>query len=263
MSAAARLAAGFADPRDLPSAEELAQAGVYGTVTFVRPAGTPIGPAWIDTGTHLDEPSPDVATYGKQTVWATDAVLLREAAEKGWHRDARQLIHTLGIDDDIIDGNLKIPGVTFRLCLYSQEELPAGRGIVLATWAGLQRVAEAELPEAARARLAPHWETIRATPKEDWVSDPSMAALATSLGAAGRMTAERYAAMDPPYDTPAAGRRLLHDRFNALTQYYTGDGYTEHAVTWTKTPYREYFAPNLPLASIPAGQQVSLTVLPK
>ena len=204
-----------------------------------------------------------MATFGRQTVWATDAVLLREAAERGWHRDARQLIHTLGIGDDIVDGNLRIPGVTFRLCLYTQRELPAGREIIPATWAGLQRIAEAELPEAARARLAPHWETIRATPKEDWASDHSMEALATSLGAAGRMTAERYAAMDPKDDTAAAGRRLLQDRFNALIKYYTGDGFTEHAVTWTKTPYREYFAPNLPLASIPAGQQVSLTVLPK
>ena len=78
MSVAARLAAGFAGG-ELPSAEELALAKVYGTVSFVRPAGTPI--SWVGTGalvcsgTHLDEPSPEVVTYGKRTVWATDAKL--------------------------------------------------------------------------------------------------------------------------------------------------------------------------------------------
>ena len=139
-------------------------------------------------------------------------------------------------------------------------ELPEGHEIVPATWKGLRRVAEVELPEGAWAKLAPHWETILETPKEAWENDANMIALKESLGPAGWMTPENYAAVD---DTPAAARLLLEHRFNALIKYYTGDGFTEHGSTWTRTSYREFFVPNMPLTSIPADQQVALTVLPK
>lgn len=259
MSAAARLAAAFEDGGEPPSAEELERAGVYGTVSIIRPNGAEIdwlGKGLVCSGTHLDEPPPDVATYGKQTVWATDGVLLREAAKQRWHKDARQLCHQIGIPDSIINKNEEM---TFRLSIYSQADLPAGREIVPATWGGLKRIAEAELPDDAWARLEPHWETIRGTPKEAWESDVEM----RKLKHGGRMTVERYVAMGPADDTPAAGRLLLDHRFNAFTEYYTGDGFTQHAVTWSKTPYREYFAPNVPLASIPAAQQVGLSIRKK
>mmetsp|Transcript_82636 Transcript_82636/g.229278 ORF Transcript_82636/g.229278 Transcript_82636/m.229278 type:complete len:300 (-) Transcript_82636:15-914(-) len=223
---------------------------IYGRICFRYPSGQPLpflGDGVTAAGTHMDEPPQ------KPVCFVTDGIFLRGIAEQHQEESfgAREVLQRLGIEDWLIDSNIDLKA-RFCLCVFSAKDLPAGRSVVSADWAGVQKVAGEVWSSEVVHKLRRHWRSLETMSWTD-LDGPSFAKL---RGKHGPLTPAQYALAETGSDNAPTARRLLCDSLN-LMEWYAGTGYTVDPRTGEQRA-REYFAPNLALARLPAGQQLLL-----